>query len=168
MKSNKTFMSLNKISYGYSLNPKWAVDKWLSEPTTLEFIQLWESLHNLDFDTRKYIELCSSSLSMGCCPSIEELKEKCHVISIFADRAFSDNIFIHKDLAMDFASWASPSFRTFCLLLLRQGVCDMQLNFNSEEDFIISSKTLAEFTKQNALKNFQNSLCEFVYNCQCV
>lgn len=38
--NEKVFMSLDKISYGYDIQPSWAVDKWLSEPTTLEFIQL--------------------------------------------------------------------------------------------------------------------------------
>ena len=38
--AQKTFMSLNKISSGYDIDVSWAVDKWLSEPTTLEFIQL--------------------------------------------------------------------------------------------------------------------------------
>ena len=48
------YMSVSKISEGYNINSVWARDKWLSEPTTLETIQLWESMHNLDFDIDVY------------------------------------------------------------------------------------------------------------------
>lgn len=168
MKSQKTFMSLSKISVGYDLDPKWAADKWLSEPTTLEFIQLWETLHNLSFKNTEYLELCSTALSVGCAPTVEEMKNKSCVKGLFVDRDFDGDIFIHRDIAMDFASWASPAFRTFCLCLMRQGGCDTKFNFKSEEDFVISSRTLAQLTKRQALQNFQKFNNEFVYNCQCV
>lgn len=168
MKTEKSFMSLSKISYGYDLDPKWAADKWLAEPTTLEFIQLWESLHNLSFDNNAYLELCSNALSVGASVQVEEMQHNAHVSGIFVDKAFDGDIFLHKDLAMDFTSWASPSFRTFCLVLLRNGNLSTKYNFNSEEDFIISSKTLAKLTQQQALKNYKKYDAEFVYNCHCV
>lgn len=165
MNTDKTFMSLSKISYGYDLNPKWASEKWLSEPTTLEFISLWESLHNLDFKKDAFIELCSNALSHGGSPNVEELKSKSKIKGMFVDKNFNEGIYLHKDIAMDFASWASPSFRTFCLLLMNNGGCNIKFNFNSEEDFVIGSKTLAEITKKQALENYQKSAGNFVYNC---
>lgn len=77
-----------------------------------------------------------------------------------------DEFFAHKDLAIDFSSWASPAFRTFCLLLLQENWDASEAKFKSEEDFVISSKTLAQFTKANALKNFQSLMGKFVYNCK--
>lgn len=157
-KQNKDYMSLSKISYGYDLNPKWAADKWLSEPSTLEFIQLWENLHNIDFNKEAYIDLCSCALSVGSSPSVYELQKMSNIKSMFVDKEFDGEIFMHKDIAIDFASWASPAFRTFCLLTLqdKENICET--NFVSEEDFIIGAKSLAEFTKKNAFRKYKQEL----------
>lgn len=161
---NNAYMSLSKICYGYDIDPVWAQRKWLSEPTTLEFIQLWEQLHNLNFNKSKYIELCSKSLSVGNSPSIKTLLFKCKIKSIFfVDDNFKD-LLLHKDLAIDFASWLSPSFRTFCLLALQKKWTENETNFKSEEDLIIGPKTLAQFTQKEALKNFKSLLSCLVYN----
>ena len=165
IKTQKLFMSLNKISTGYNIDVTWAVDKWLSEPTTLEFIQLWETLHNLDFDKRAYINICSEALGLGKSPSMYDLCAKCHVKGIFLDTEKGDEVFAHKDIAIDFASWVSPAFRTFCLLLMQQDWAQNEAGIKSEEDFVVSSKTLAQYTQANALKNFQSQLGKFVYNC---
>ncbi len=144
------------------------MDKWLSEPTTLEFIQLWESLHNLDFKKDEYIKVCSDALGIGASPGVNELILRCNVQGICINKERGDEIFAHKDLAIDFASWASPAFRTFCLLLMQENWDASESRFKSEEDFVISSKTLAQFTKANALKNFQSLMGKFVYNCKSV
>ena len=45
---------------------------------------------------------------------------------------------------------------------------ESQNKFKSEEDFVISSKTLAQYTQANALQNFKSLVGKFVYNYQCV
>ncbi len=125
-------------------------------------------MHNLDFKKQNFIALCSDALGNGAAPQVEELHKKACVKSLFIDRDFDGDIFIHRDIAMDFASWASPAFRTFCLCLMRDGCFDVGYHFKSEEDFVISTKTLARLTQKQALKNYQKFNNEFVYNCQCV
>ena len=93
---------------------------------------------------------------------------KCGISSIYVDTNHGGEIFAHKDLAIDFASWASPAFRTFCLLIMQDNWDKSEAGFKTEEDFIVSSKTLAQFTKANALKNFQSLVGKFVYNCNSV
>ncbi len=85
---------------------------------------------------------------------------------MFIDKDFNDDIFIHKDLAIDFASWISPAFRTFCLLLAQKDYLKTVVNFTNEEDFIISNKTLAKCTKDLALQNYKSQVDSFVYNCR--
>ena len=41
---------------------------------------------------------------------------------------------------------------------------NIQNNFKSEEDFVISSKPLAEYTQSDALQNFKSLMDKFVYN----
>ena len=161
-------MSFSKICYGYDIDPTWALEKWLSEPTTLEFIQLWETLHNIDFKKDEYIKLCSEALGVGAAPDVLKLISLCNVCGINIKTFDSPEIYLHKDLAIDFASWASPAFRTFCLLLMQKDWTESQNKFKSEEDFVISSKTLAQYTQANALQNFKSLVGKFVYNYQCV
>ncbi|MDO5329308.1 MAG: KilA-N domain-containing protein [Coriobacteriia bacterium] len=146
------YMMLRKISEGYDINSVWARDKWLSEPTTLETIQLWEQMHNLDFDVDIYNQLCAIALKHDCAPEIYELIDKAHVKSFIFDKK---ELFLHKDIAVDYAQWLSPSFRGYTTLCLKNGVT---LNFNSEEDFIVSDKALAEFTKRYALESYEYSI----------
>lgn len=92
----------------------------------------------------------------------------CNVCGINFNNLEDKEIYLHKDLAIDFASWASPAFRTFCLLLMQKNWSESKNKFKSEEDFIISSKTLAQYTQANALENFKSLVGKFVYNYQCV
>lgn len=122
-------------------------------------------MHNLDFDKNAYIKICSDALGIGASPSLKDLNLKCHVKGIFQDSNKGDEVFAHKDISIDFASWVSPAFRTYCLLLMQQNWSQCEAGFKSEEDFVISSKTLAQYTQANALKNFQTLAGKFVYNC---
>lgn len=164
IKSQKVFMSFNKICYGYEVDASWALEKWLSEPTTLEFIQLWESLHNLDFRKDEFIHLCSKALSVGSAPDLLDLNTLGNVSGIKYKNLTDKEVVLHRDLAIDFASWASPAFRTYCLLQMQNDWNESQQKFVSEEDLIISSKTLAEFTQSNALQNFKSLVNKVVYN----
>lgn len=162
-KLNEDYMSFNKISYGYKLNPKWAFENWMSEPTTLEYIQLWEGMHNPDFNNEKYLDLCTDALSKGSAPSIYELSSKANLKSMFFDKKDDGNIFLHKDLALDFASWASPAFRAYCLLNLQKKK-EQAMSFKSEEDFIVSGETLAQKNKDLAFKEYISEIKQNIIN----
>lgn len=149
----QNYMSLDKIAYGYKINPRWAAEHWLSEPTTLEYIQLWEATHNTNFKNEKFLELCSVSLAHKTFPTVIELINKAKIKCIFVDSNFDRSIYLHRDIAIDFASWLSPAFRAFCLLNIQSKSKDL-ISFVSEEDLIISDQTIAKATKQSALKAY--------------
>ena len=154
---NNNYMSLSKISYGYKINPKWAVDKWLSEPTTLEFMQLWETINNPGFKKDEFIDMCTDALSVGSSPNPGILIEKCNNKSFFVDKDFDGDIYLHKELAIDFASWLSPAFRTFCLMNIKD--CDGEkFNFRTEEDYVVSPKSLAQYSQKKALENYKKQI----------
>lgn len=143
------YMSIEKISEGYKIDAIWAKDKWLSNPSTLELIQNWELMHNPDFDNETYKDLCFTALSNGCAPEIEELINLANAESFIVDLT---DIYIHQDLAIDFASFLSPAFKGYCTLSLKKG---RALHFRNEEDFIISNRTLAEDTKKDSIEAFE-------------
>lgn len=111
-------------------------------------------MHNLDFNKETYLEICSNALSHGCAPQISELQKKCSIKCMFVDKEYYGCVFAHKDIASDFASMLSPAFRTYCLLALQDRNHESYLSFKSEEDYIVSPKTLADFTQKKALDSF--------------
>lgn len=77
-------------------------------------------MHNLDFNKERYINLCSDALGIGSSPNVKDLIFKCRVRCISLESVESENVYLHKDIAIDFASWVSPAFRTFCLLQMQK------------------------------------------------
>lgn len=149
----KRYLSLNKISYGYGINPKYALIKWLSDSNTLKFVQLWEQLNNTSFEIYNYEEICSDALNNKSYPLLKELINKAKIKSIVSDKKEDGLVYIHKDIALNYASWISPAFRTYCIFNLTSN--SKGFNLVSEEDYIISNYTIANITKDNALESFK-------------
>ena len=143
------YMSIEKISDGYKIDAVWAKDKWLSSPSTLELIQNWELMHNPDFNNDTYKDLCFTALSNGCSPEIEELIKYANAQSFIVDLT---DIYMHQDIAIDFAQFLSPAFKGYCTLSLKKG---RALNFKNEEDYIISNRALAEDVKKDSIEAFE-------------
>lgn len=153
--SNK-YISLKEISTGYKINSKWAADKWLSQPETLEYLQLWEQTHNINFNNKQYLNLCSTALSYGQSPTISELKSKAHIIGLFTDKNDFENIYLHKDIAINFASWLSPSFQNYiCSILLSNN--SKLPKFISSSDFIINKIDYAKLLKNTMLSQIKGN-----------
>jgi hypothetical protein len=93
------------------------IRNWLRNRNTVEFIGLWETLHNSDFkgvefDTfRKEAGLNSFNLTP------RKWVETTNAIGIFSKSGRYGGTYAHKDIAFEFGSWISPMFK---LLLLKE------------------------------------------------
>ncbi len=93
------------------------IRNWLRNRNTVEFIGLWETLHNPDFkpvefDTfRKQAGLNSFNLTP------KKWIEATKAIGIFSKSGRYGGTYAHKDIAFEFGSWISPMFK---LLLIKE------------------------------------------------
>ena len=93
------------------------IRNWLRNRNTVEFIGLWETIHNPDFkpvefDTfRKQSGLNSFNLTP------KKWIESTNAIGIFSKSGRYGGTYAHKDIAFEFGSWISPMFK---LLLIKE------------------------------------------------
>ncbi len=93
------------------------IRNWMRNRNTVEFIGLWESLHNPDFKGvefdrfRKEAGLNSFNLTP------KKWITATNAIGIYSKSGRYGGTYAHKDLAFEFGSWISPMFK---LLLLKE------------------------------------------------
>jgi len=93
------------------------IRNWMRNRNTVEFIGLWETLHNpnfkpVEFDTfRKQAGLNNFNLTP------KKWIEKTNAIGIVSKSGRYGGTYAHKDLAFEFGAWISPMFK---LLLIKE------------------------------------------------
>lgn len=86
------------------------VTDWLRNRNTLEYIGIWEQIHNPDFNYGEFATIKNKSGLNNFKTSAKELIEKTNTISIQAKAGRYGGTYAHKDIAFEFAMWISPEF----------------------------------------------------------
>ena len=92
------------------------VQNWIRNRNTIEFIGLWEVIHNpifkrIEFDAfRKEAGLNSFSLTP------QRWIEKTNAVGIISKSGRYGGTFAHQDIAFEFASWISAEFKLYLLV----------------------------------------------------
>ena len=111
------YISLTDIArYRNSEDPRFAIQNWMRNRNTIEFLGLWESLHNPDFNRVQFdtfrVEAGLNRFVMTPSKWIE--MTNAIGISVKAGR-YSGGTFAHSDIAMEFASWISSEFKLYLM-----------------------------------------------------
>lgn len=92
------------------------VQNWIRNRNTIEFIGLWEVIHNqnfkrIEFDAfRKEAGLNSFSLTP------QRWVERTNAVGIISKSGRYGGTFAHQDIAFEFASWISAEFKLYLLV----------------------------------------------------
>ena len=111
------YISLTDIArYRNRDDPRFAIQNWMRNRNTLEFLGLWESLHNpsfnrVQFDTFR-IEAGLNRFVMTPSKWIE--MTGAIGIATKAGR-YGGGTYAHSDIAMEFASWISSEFKLYLM-----------------------------------------------------
>lgn len=134
-KEREDYISLTDIArYKNPQEPIDIIKNWLRSRATIEFIGIWEQLHNpafkaVEFDRFKY-EAGSNSFVLSPGKWIEATG----AIGITTKSGRYGGTFAHQDIAFEFASWVSAEFKLYLLKefqRLKQEEFDQQkLNWN--------------------------------------
>lgn len=90
------------------------ITDWLKNKNTLEFVGVWESLNNPDFDTNGFKELLSRAGVNRFRISIKDLK-RLNAHGIYASAGRYGGTYAHKDIAIEFCTWLSPEFKLYLI-----------------------------------------------------
>lgn len=91
------------------------VEKWLRNKNTIEFLGLWETLNNPDFNVEEYKSIFSASGLNRFIISAKQWVERTNAVGIQASAGRYGGTYAHKDIAFEFGSWINPTFRLYLI-----------------------------------------------------
>lgn len=92
------------------------ISHWLSTKFTVEFMGLWEQIHNPSFNVTEFSNIKSEAGSNGYVLSSKQWITKTNAIDIISKAGrYRGGTFAHRDIAFEFASWISPSFKLYLI-----------------------------------------------------
>ena len=118
MRVNKTdFISLTDLArYQNSSDPSFTVKNWLRKVSTIDYIGLWEQLHNPRFNLVEFDQIKTEYGKNSFAMSPTQWIKRTNSIGIMAKGGrYSIGTFAHPDIAFEFASWLSPEFKLYLI-----------------------------------------------------
>jgi hypothetical protein len=91
------------------------ITDWLRNRNTLEFLSVWEKLHNPNFNSGEFATIRNQSGLNSFKVSVKEWVEKTNAIGIFAKAGRYGGTYAHKDIAFEFGTWISPTFKLYLI-----------------------------------------------------
>ena len=93
------------------------VSDWLRNRNTIEFLEIWEEIHNPNFNYGEFAIIKSQAGLNSYKISVKEWVEKTNAIGIMSKAGRYGGTYAHKDIAFEFGMWISPKFK---LLLIKE------------------------------------------------
>lgn len=91
------------------------ISHWLSTKYTIEFMGLWEKMHNPDFNVTEFRNIRNESGSNGFILSSKHWINNTNAIGIVSKAGRYGGTYAHKDIAFEFATWISAEFKLFLI-----------------------------------------------------
>ena len=88
---------------------------WLRNRNTVEFLGIWEKVHNPDFNSVEFDRIKSVAGLNSFRLSAKEWIESTHAIGLQAKAGRYGGTYAHKDIAFEFAMWISPEFKVYLI-----------------------------------------------------
>ena len=110
------YISLTDIArYKNSYEPSDVIKNWLRRKDTIEFLGLWESLYNKNFNSVEFDRIKSEAGSNAFTLSPKRWVETSGAIGIVTKGGRYGRTFAHKDIAFKFAAWISAEFELYII-----------------------------------------------------
>ena len=170
---NKTKLNVNKIEivlykqneeeyisitdmakFRDSERTNYIIQNWMRTRSTVEFLGLWEQLNNPNFKRIEFDAFRIESGSNSFTLTPKRWIESTNAIGIISKSGRYGGTYAHKDIAFEFASWLSPTFKLY-LITEYQRLKEIETNeYNLEWNVKrILSKT-NYFIHTDAVKNY--------------
>ena len=93
------------------------VTDWLRNRNTIEFLGIWEELHNPNFNYGEFAIIKSKAGLNNYKLSVKDWALKTNAIGLISKAGRYGGTYAHKDIAFEFGMWISPKFK---LLLIKE------------------------------------------------
>lgn len=109
------FISLTDIAKYKSDEPNDVIKNWMRSRDTIEFLGLWESLHNPNFKPVEFDGFRSQAGANAFTMSPAKWIEGVNAIGIVSKSGRYGGTYAHSDIAFEFASWVSAEFKLYII-----------------------------------------------------
>ena len=163
------YISLTDIArYKNVHEPKDVVKNWLRVRDTIEFLGLWETIHNPNFKGVEFDSFRKEAGTNAFTLSPQRWIEKTNAIGIVSKSGRGGGTFAHPDIAMEFASWISPEFKLYIIQdykrLKEDENSKLSLAWNLNREISkINYKIHTDAIKEYLLKDLTNEQLSYKY-----
>jgi hypothetical protein len=91
------------------------ISDWLRNRNTIEFLGVWESVYNPDFNYGEFATIRSQAGLNSYKISVKEWVEKTNAIGLQATAGRYGGTYAHKDIAFEFGMWISAEFKIYLI-----------------------------------------------------
>ena len=114
--NEEEFISLTDMAkFRDSKRTNYIIQNWMRTRSTIEFIGLWEQLHNPNFKGIEFDAFRNESGSNSFTLTPKKWIETTNSIGIISKSGRYGGTYAHKDIAFEFASWISPTFKLYLI-----------------------------------------------------
>lgn len=130
------YISLTDIAkYRNVEDPRYVIQNWMRNRNTIEFLGVWEELHNPDFNRVQFDAVKSEAGLNRFIMTPKRWIEEMNSIGITSKAGrYDGGTYAHSDIAMAFATWISPEFQLYIMKDYRRLKADensrLSLNWN--------------------------------------
>jgi hypothetical protein len=110
---NEDFISLTDMLK--AKDGSFFISDWLRNRNTVEFLGIWERVHNPDFNYGEFAIIASQAGLHSYKVSVKEWVEKTRAIGLKATTGRYGGTYAHKDIAFEFGMWISAEFKIYLI-----------------------------------------------------
>ena len=108
------YISLTDIAKNFEVGVS-AIESWMRNRNTVEFLGTWEKLYNADFNSGGFDGIKSNVGLNSFKLSVKKWINETHAIGIRAKSGRYGGTYAHKDIAIQFCYWLSPVFQLYVI-----------------------------------------------------
>jgi len=163
------YISLTDIArYKNVHEPKDVVKHWLRVRDTIDFLGLWETIHNPNFKGVEFDSFRKEAGTNAFTLSPQRWIENTNAIGIVSKSGRGGGTFAHPDIAMEFASWISAEFKLYLIQDYKRLKSDenskLSLGWNLNREISkINYKIHTDAIKEYLLKDLTNEQLSYKY-----
>ncbi|MEG1258690.1 MAG: KilA-N domain-containing protein [Akkermansia sp.] len=132
------YISLTDIAKYKSEEPAATIQNWMRNRDVIEFLGLWEALHNPHFKPLEFEGFKTRAGSNAFTLSPKRWIEATEAVGMYSKSGRGGGTYAHRDIAFEFASWISAEFKLYIITDYQRLKADenscLSLNWNMNRE----------------------------------
>lgn len=132
-RDEEDYISLTDMTSGFPGGDQ-LIKNWLQNKNTIDFLGVWESLNNPDFNLVEFHQIKTEAGLNRFVMSAKKWVDRTNGCGIIAKAGRYGGTYAHRDIAFEFGSWLSPEFKLYLIKefqrLKEQEIQSGQLEWN--------------------------------------